>query len=60
MLLVLYDLGTFPSVCVGKVGPLCNSCAESKESHGSPACESSIRARYFLFYFILFLRVTFN
>ncbi|KAJ6750179.1 hypothetical protein OIU85_000782 [Salix viminalis] len=25
--------GIFPSICVGKIGPLCNLCAESKESH---------------------------
>ncbi|XP_043815649.1 uncharacterized protein LOC110623074 isoform X2 [Manihot esculenta] len=34
--------GTFPTICVGKIGPLCNSCVESKESDSTPACETSI------------------
>ncbi|KAJ9184379.1 hypothetical protein P3X46_004110 [Hevea brasiliensis] len=35
--------GTFPTIFVGKVGLLCNSCVESKESNGTPACEASIK-----------------
>ncbi|KAF2307479.1 hypothetical protein GH714_029023 [Hevea brasiliensis] len=37
--------GTFPTIFVGKVGLLCNSCVESKESNGTPACEASIKIR---------------
>uniref|UniRef100_A0A2C9V866 Zinc finger PHD-type domain-containing protein n=1 Tax=Manihot esculenta TaxID=3983 RepID=A0A2C9V866_MANES len=37
--------GTFPTICVGKIGPLCNSCVESKESDSTPACETSISIR---------------
>ncbi|KAF2289837.1 hypothetical protein GH714_038864 [Hevea brasiliensis] len=36
--------GTYPTICVGKIGPLCDSCVESKESNGSPACETGIKA----------------
>ncbi|WCJ34412.1 Acyl-CoA N-acyltransferase with RING/FYVE/PHD-type zinc finger domain [Euphorbia peplus] len=35
--------GTFPTIFVGKVGPLCNSCVESKESDASSACENGIK-----------------
>ncbi|XP_065855384.1 uncharacterized protein [Euphorbia lathyris] len=35
--------GTFPTIFVGKVGPLCNSCVESKESNASSACENGIK-----------------
>ncbi|KAG6735791.1 hypothetical protein POTOM_061543 [Populus tomentosa] len=34
--------GTFPSICVGKIGPLCNLCAESKDSHPTLTFGSSI------------------
>ncbi|KAF9665085.1 hypothetical protein SADUNF_Sadunf16G0085400 [Salix dunnii] len=34
--------GIFPSICVGKIGPLCNLCAESKESHTTLTIGSSI------------------
>ncbi|KAL9336733.1 hypothetical protein Peur_071221 [Populus x canadensis] len=34
--------GIFPSICVGKIGPLCNLCAESKESHPTLTIGSSI------------------
>ncbi|KAB5552341.1 hypothetical protein DKX38_009652 [Salix brachista] len=34
--------GTFPSICVGKIGPLCNLCAESKDSHPTITFGSSI------------------
>uniref|UniRef100_A0A251KR14 Zinc finger PHD-type domain-containing protein n=1 Tax=Manihot esculenta TaxID=3983 RepID=A0A251KR14_MANES len=37
--------GRYPTICVGKIGPLCNLCVESKESNGSPACETGIKAR---------------
>ncbi|EEF42838.1 DNA binding protein, putative [Ricinus communis] len=37
--------GTYPTILVGKVGPLCSSCVESKESNGSPACETNIKSR---------------
>eukprot|EP00257_Ricinus_communis_P016613 XP_015574840.1 uncharacterized protein LOC8283940 isoform X2 [Ricinus communis] len=36
--------GTYPTILVGKVGPLCSSCVESKESNGSPACETNIKS----------------
>ncbi|KAJ8754120.1 hypothetical protein K2173_002018 [Erythroxylum novogranatense] len=36
--------GTFPSIYVGKVGPLCNSCADSNKSHGSTTIETSATA----------------
>ncbi|XP_043815365.1 uncharacterized protein LOC110620863 isoform X2 [Manihot esculenta] len=36
--------GRYPTICVGKIGPLCNLCVESKESNGSPACETGIKA----------------
>ncbi|KAJ8899731.1 hypothetical protein K2173_019430 [Erythroxylum novogranatense] len=36
--------GIFPTIYVGKVGPLCNSCADSKESHGSLTIETSATA----------------
>ncbi|XP_073261524.1 uncharacterized protein [Populus alba] len=34
--------GIFPSICVGKIGPLCNLCAESKESYPTLTIGSSI------------------
>ncbi|KDP29214.1 hypothetical protein JCGZ_16603 [Jatropha curcas] len=36
--------GIFPTIYVGKIGPLCNSCVESKESNGALASETSIKA----------------
>lgn len=46
ILLMLNIVGRYPTICVGKIGPLCNLCVESKESNGSPACETGIKARY--------------
>nr|XP_034909348.1 uncharacterized protein LOC118044986 isoform X2 [Populus alba] len=37
--------GIFPSICVGKIGPLCNLCAESKESYPTLTIGSSIISR---------------
>ncbi|CAN1307966.1 Increased DNA methylation 1 [Linum perenne] len=32
--------GSFPTTCVGKIGPLCSSCTEAKASQVKPACGS--------------------
>ncbi|GAV58912.1 PHD domain-containing protein [Cephalotus follicularis] len=37
--------GSFPITCVGRVGPLCNLCVDSKKSGGSSNCATGIRAR---------------
>ncbi|CAI0469317.1 unnamed protein product [Linum tenue] len=36
--------GTFPSACVGKIGPLCSSCTDTKASHAIPNCKKSKRS----------------
>jgi hypothetical protein len=50
ILWLLNDVGIFPSICVGKIGPLCNLCAESKESHPTLTIGSSIISRYVFFF----------
>ncbi|CAI0407569.1 unnamed protein product [Linum tenue] len=36
--------GSFPSACVGKIGPLCSSCTETKASHAILKCKKSKRS----------------
>ncbi|KAG6735415.1 hypothetical protein POTOM_061979 [Populus tomentosa] len=42
--------GIFPSICVGKIGPLCNLYAESKESYPTLTIGSSIISRLQIFF----------
>ncbi|CAN1196869.1 Increased DNA methylation 1 [Linum perenne] len=37
--------GSFPTTCVGKIGPLCSSCTEAKASQVKPACGSGRKSR---------------